>query len=75
MTQVGIYGEIYPEPLQNPSGFALGISLGLRLYFTVYPSSRNNTDTVFSAWPSFEYGTLIGFTGEGLTAVKDSMFL
>ena len=27
-------------------GFALGISLGLRLYFTVYPSSRHNTDTV-----------------------------
>ena len=26
---------------------ALGQSLGLRLYFTVYPSSRPNTDTVY----------------------------
>ena len=25
---------------------ALGISRGLRLYFTVYPSSRNNTDSI-----------------------------
>ena len=45
VTQVGIYCEIQPEPLGNPSGSALGISLGLRLYFTVYPSSRHNTDT------------------------------
>ena len=30
----------------NLSGSALRIFLGLRLYFTVYLSSRNNTDTV-----------------------------
>ena len=35
-TQVGIYGEIYPEPSGNPSGSALGISHVLTLYFTVY---------------------------------------
>ena len=46
MTQVGINGEIWLEPSGNPSGSALGISLVLRLYFTVYPSSRHNTDTV-----------------------------
>ena len=49
MTQVGIYGEIEPEPSRNPSGYALGISLVLRLYSTVYPSSRHNTDTVLVA--------------------------
>ena len=32
--------------LRNPSGFAPKISLGLRLYFTIYPSSRHNTDTI-----------------------------
>ena len=48
VTQVGIYREIYPEPSGNHSGFALGISFGLRLYFTLYPSSRHNTDTVHS---------------------------
>ena len=46
MIQVGIYGEKLPEPSGNPSGSALGISLVLRLYFSVYPSSRHNTDTV-----------------------------
>ena len=30
VTQVGIYNEIQPEPLGNPSRFALRISLGLR---------------------------------------------
>ena len=28
-------------------GYAQGKSLGLKPYFTVYPSSRPNTDTVF----------------------------
>ena len=32
--------------LENTSCSALGISLVLRLYFTVYPSSCQNTDTV-----------------------------
>ena len=44
-----------PEPLENPSGSALEFFLGLRLYFTVYPFSRHNTDTfyhcVFSHFP------------------------
>ena len=31
-----------PKPSENPSGFALRI----RLYFTKYPSSSHNTDTV-----------------------------
>ena len=51
MTQVGIYGEIQPEPLGNPLGSALRISLVLRLYFTVYPSSRHNTDSPISMKP------------------------
>ena len=34
-----MYDEIEPEPSGNLLGFALGISFGLRLYFTVYPSS------------------------------------
>ena len=42
ITWVGKYNEIYPEP----EGKAWGISLGLKLYFIVYPSSRHNTDTV-----------------------------
>ena len=42
MTRVGIYSDIQPEP----SGSALGISLMLRLYFTVYPSSYHYTDTM-----------------------------
>ena len=46
MTQVGVYGEIWPEPSGNPLGSAHGISLVLRLYFTVHPSSCHNTDTV-----------------------------
>ena len=33
----------------NPSGFALGIFLGLRLYIIVYPSSHQNTDTIRSS--------------------------
>ena len=45
---VEIYGEIQPQPLGNPSGTTLVISLVLRLYFTVYPSSRLNTYTIFS---------------------------
>ena len=36
VTRVGIYGEIKPEPLGNPFGIALKISLGLRLYIIVY---------------------------------------
>ena len=35
-----------PEPSGNPMGFALGIFLELRLYFTVYLSSRHKTDTI-----------------------------
>ena len=46
MTQVGVYDEILPEPSGNPSGSALGITLGLRQYFIVYPSSRHNTVTI-----------------------------
>ena len=46
LTQVGIYGEINPEPSGNSLGAALRISLLLRLYFTVHPSSRHNTNTV-----------------------------
>ena len=33
-------------PEGNPLGSALAIFLSLRLYFTVYPSSHHNTDTV-----------------------------
>ena len=47
MTRVGLYDEISPEPSQNPSGSTLGISLGLRRYSIVYPSSRHNTVTGF----------------------------
>ena len=46
MTKVGIYSEHYPEPSGKPLGSALGISIVLRLYFTVYASSRHNTDTI-----------------------------
>ena len=46
VTQVGVYNEILPEPSGNPSGSALKISLRLRQYFIVYPSSRHNTVTV-----------------------------
>ena len=35
------------SPQEIPLGSALGISLGLRLYFTVYPSSCHNIDTVY----------------------------
>ena len=37
----------------NPSGSALGISLGLRRYFIVYPSSRHNTVTICQLVPGF----------------------
>ena len=46
MTQVGIYGEIKPKPSRNPLGSAHGISLMLRLYFTIYISSRHSTNTI-----------------------------
>ena len=46
MTQFGMYGERKPEPSGNPLGFALGIFLVCRLYFTVYPSSHHKSDTV-----------------------------
>ena len=53
-------------------GSALGISLGLRLYFTVYPSSRHNTDTVSgrpeAATPEFSCSSLC-FTFSGLHGV------
>ena len=42
----GVYDEISPEPSGNPSGSAIGVSLGLRRYFIVYPSSRHNTVTL-----------------------------
>ena len=40
----------FGEWMMGPDGIrvALRISLGLRLYFTVYPSSRHNTDSVFT---------------------------
>ena len=52
VTSVRVYNEISPEPSENPTVSALGISLGLRQYFIVYPSSRHNTvisisDTVY----------------------------
>ena len=43
VTQVGVYAEISLEPSGIPSGSANGISLGLRQYFIVYPSSGHNT--------------------------------
>ena len=46
VTWVRKYNEIKPKPEGNPSGLALRISLGLRLYFIVYPSSCHNTDTI-----------------------------
>ena len=46
MTRVVIYVEIKPEPFEVLSGAALGNSLGLRLYSTVYPSSCFDTDTI-----------------------------
>ena len=36
-------------------GFALGISFGLKLYFTVYHSSRHNTDTEYGFVNQFCY--------------------
>ena len=50
VTRVGVYDEISPEPSGNPSGSALRISLGLRRYFIVYPSSRHNTVTIYYWW-------------------------
>ena len=60
MTRVGVYDEISPEPSGNPSGSALRISLGLRRYFIVYPSSRHNTVTVV-----FGHSPLIANSVEG----------
>ena len=59
MTQVGIYDKIKLEPSGNPLGSALMISLVLRLYFTVYPTSRHNTDTVEAEWTIQSEGALI----------------
>ena len=47
VTRIGVYNEISPEPSGNPSVSGLGISLGLRRYFIIYPYSRHNTVTVF----------------------------
>ena len=47
MTQVGIYGEIQPDPSGNPLCSNIWISLVLKLQFTVYPSSCHNTDTIY----------------------------
>ena len=44
MTRGGIYDEIQPEPEGNPKGKAQGISLGIRLYFIVFPDSSHITD-------------------------------
>ena len=41
-------GEILPEPSGNSSGSAFRISLGLRQYFIINPSSRHNTVTVWT---------------------------
>ena len=60
VTKGGIYCEIWPQPEGNPEGRAWGISLGLRLYFTVHPFSRHNTDTIYS-WLhciTLQYNTL-----------------
>ena len=46
MTQVGIYIEIKHQSLGVTLGFTLGNPLGLRIYFTVYPSSHHNSNTV-----------------------------
>ena len=59
MIQVGIYGEIQPEPSGNPLGSTLGISLVLRIYFT----SRHNTDTIQTKITPCEeriYGKVLG---------------
>ena len=45
-TQVRKPVEVQPELSGNTSGHAIGISLGLRLYFIVYPSSPHNTDSI-----------------------------
>ena len=58
MTQVRIHGGIQPEPSVNPLGSALRISLVLRVYLIVYPSSHYNTDTV-----QFLY---LGFFSQGV---------
>ena len=60
VTRVGVYDKISPEPSGNPSGSALGISLGLRRYFIVYPSSRHNTVTVHAG---IQYSSKIDCTG------------
>ena len=46
----------YEHPPANPSS---GISLGFRLYFIVYPSSRHNTDTEKETLPS-AFGSSLG---------------
>ena len=33
-------------PKEFPESFTLGKSLGLRVYFTIYPDSSHNTDTI-----------------------------
>ena len=50
MTQVGIHGEIQPEPSENPLHSALKISIILRVYFTLYPSCYHNTYTYSTVW-------------------------
>ena len=47
MAQVRIDREIWPQPSGVPSGSALGNSLGLRLYFTVHPSSCHSKDIIY----------------------------
>ena len=56
MTQVRIYGEIQTEPSGISTGSDLRISLVLRLYFTVYPFSCHNTNTLFRDNPFPEFG-------------------
>ena len=42
--ETNIASKIQPEMKRNPEGKGQGISLGLRLYFTVYPDLSHNTD-------------------------------
>ena len=48
-TRVKVYNEISPEPLGNPSGSTLGISLGHRLYFIVPLLSSQYSYSIFNS--------------------------
>ena len=55
-----------PLPLGVPLGFALGNSFRQRVYLTIYPSSRPNTDTVY---PDSSQNKHSHFSNIGSTAV------